>query len=159
MPTNQLHSVMRVKQSGSIVLLQPFRGPDVAGDTLSVDLSRCACTGLPGDVLSRLLHTCSTPVHAASVVGFIHREWIAESHWKHCCSGSVELVRRGKIEFNYHTAFGVAALAPLASGYALVLILAGEKVRRIAHTRTPPHTNLRDLPAPIAAPDSDDHRS
>jgi len=40
MATHQLHSVMRVKQSGSIVLLQPFCGPDVAGETLSVDLSK-----------------------------------------------------------------------------------------------------------------------
>lgn len=56
------------------------------------------------------------------------------------CRGSVELVQRGKIEFNYHTAFGVAALAPLAVGHALVLILAGEKVCRslcTAQTRNP----------------------
>ena len=59
MPTNQLHSVMRVKQSGSIVLLQPFRGPDVAGDTLSVDLSRYACTGT---ACSGASQACRTPV-------------------------------------------------------------------------------------------------
>ena len=47
----------------------------------------------------------------------------------------MDLVKRGKIEFNYHTAFGVAALAPLAVGHALVLILAGEKVRRRSRRR------------------------
>jgi hypothetical protein len=35
----QLHSVLRFRQSGSIVQLQPFRGQDVDGDTLSVDLA------------------------------------------------------------------------------------------------------------------------
>ena len=36
--TMQLHSVLRVQKSGSIVLLQPFKGQDVAGETLSIDL-------------------------------------------------------------------------------------------------------------------------
>lgn len=36
---HQLHSVLRVSQSGSIVQLQPFRGQDVDGDTLSIDLA------------------------------------------------------------------------------------------------------------------------
>lgn len=35
----QLHSVLRVRQSGSIVQLQPFKGQDLAGDALSIDLS------------------------------------------------------------------------------------------------------------------------
>lgn len=37
--SNQLHSVLRISQSGSIVQLQPFRGQDVDGDTLSIDLT------------------------------------------------------------------------------------------------------------------------
>lgn len=92
---------------------------------------------------SRLPRTCSAPTYAASVISGTHLEWIPESLLEHCCSGSVELVNRGKIEFNYHTAFGVAALAPLASGHALVLILAGEKVR-CRH----PHASAHDPQGP-----------
>jgi hypothetical protein len=37
--SNQLHSVLRFRQSGSLVQLQPFRGQDIDGDTLSIDLA------------------------------------------------------------------------------------------------------------------------
>lgn len=39
MASVQLHSVLRVRQSGSIVQLQPFKGQDLDGDTLSIDLA------------------------------------------------------------------------------------------------------------------------
>lgn len=45
------------------------------------------------------------------------------------CRGSVEVAKRDPIDLEYTTAFGVAGLAPLGSGYALVLITAGERVR------------------------------
>lgn len=79
---NQLHSVLRVSQSGSTVQLQPFRGQDVDGDTLSIDLT----------------------------------------------TGSIRLKKQAKIDRKFDIAFGVAGLTQLASGYALVLILAGENV-------------------------------
>jgi hypothetical protein len=38
--SNQLHSVLRFRQAGPIVQLQPFRGQDIDGDTLSIDLAK-----------------------------------------------------------------------------------------------------------------------
>lgn len=40
----------------------------------------------------------------------------------------MEVAKRDPIDLEYTTVFGVAGLAPLGSGYALVLITAGERV-------------------------------
>ena len=37
--SNRLHSALRVRQTGSLVIVQPWDGSRVAGDSLTVDLA------------------------------------------------------------------------------------------------------------------------
>ena len=37
--TNRVHSVLRVRQDGALVLVQPWEGDEVAGPSLTIDLS------------------------------------------------------------------------------------------------------------------------
>lgn len=105
---HQLYGLLRVKQKGSIVILQPYNGPKIAGPTLSVDLHR----------------------------------------------GTVEVTNRERIHLEYmeKTAFGVAGLAPLGVGFALVLIASGEKVGTVRGSAVWKLARTRVLVDPTASP-------
>lgn len=136
---NQLHSVLRVSQSGSIVQLQPFRGQDVDGDTLSIDLTTGSIR-LRKQVMWLHRVTAAQQCRILTITGtLITAAWpehdVSCRLWAHA---GLVLLLQAKIDRKFDIAFGVAGLAQLASGYALVLILAGENVSRDIRTNTLP---------------------
>lgn len=121
--SNQLHSVLRFRQSGSIVQLQPFRGQDIDGDTLSIDLAT-------GSI--RVQKQVCIPTYSSCRYGCVFASPCSsrpkQVAWQLCATPALLCHVQDKLDKNFDIAFGIAGLAQLATGFALALIIAGENV-------------------------------